>query len=172
MRYNKILIVGGIASGKTTLATKLSKKLKIKNYELDNIAYKRRDVWIKTDYPERKEKLSQIFKRKKWILEGFYSTHWVYRVYREAEIVIILGIKQTTSRHRIIRRFLKRKFIIKKNKQVNKSLSGLLKILKHINEPHYGEKLERIHNVAKKYSKKIIILENKRQLNNFLKKLD
>lgn len=171
MKYHKILIVGGIGSGKTTLAEKLSKILKIKSYELDNIAYKRRDIWIKADYPERKTKLNKIFKREKWILEGFYSTPWVYSAYKKAEVVIILKINKRVSKNRIIRRFIKRKLLTEKNKFINKNFKDFLKVFKHISEPHYREKLERIHNVAKKYSKKIIILENKRQLNDFLKKL-
>lgn len=35
----KILIIGIVASGKTTLAEKLSNKLKIKYYEIDSIVH-------------------------------------------------------------------------------------------------------------------------------------
>ena len=80
MKYNKILIVGGIGSGKTTLAKKISKILKMKYYEIDNIAYKRRDVHEKYKPNERDKKLKSIVKRKKWILEGFYDRSWVHPI--------------------------------------------------------------------------------------------
>ena len=171
MKYNKILIVGGIGSGKTSLANKISKILKIKNYELDNIAYKRRDIWVKENYPNRKKKLDKIFQREKWILEGFYSTPWTYQVYKKADIIIILKTKQKISKNRITKRFLKRKFLTKKNKFVNKSFKGLVKIIKHMNDPNYEKKLKRIHTVAKKHHKKVIILKNKKDINKFLKSL-
>lgn len=37
--YRRIYIIGSVASGKTTLARTLSKKLNIKAYELDNVVY-------------------------------------------------------------------------------------------------------------------------------------
>jgi len=171
MEYKRIFITGGIASGKTTLAEKLSKKLKIKNYELDNIAYKRRDVWTKADYSERKKNLDKIFQRKKWILEGFYSTPWVYSIYKKADVVIILKTNKLTSKNRITRRFMKRRLSFKKNKLINKNFKDFLKVLNHISAPHYHKKLKRIHMVAKKHSKKIIILANKKEIKNLLEKI-
>ncbi len=171
MKYNKILVVGGIGSGKTTLAKKLSKILNIKHYELDNIAYKTRDIWVKSDYPERKKKLNRIFKRKTWILEGFYSTPWTHSVYKKADLVIILDVKKTKAKIRVFKRFLKRKLLMKKNKKINKSLKGMIKIIKHINLERYEKKIKRIKRVAKKHSKKYIILKDKKEIKEFIKKL-
>ncbi len=171
MNYNKILIVGGIGSGKTTLANKITKILKIRNYEIDNIAYKTRDVWVKSDYPERKKKLNKIFKRKTWILEGFYSTPWTHPIYKKADLVIILEVKKTKAKIRVFKRFLKRKFLMKKNKKINKSLKGMIKIIKHIHLERYEKKIKRIKRVSKKHSKKYIILKNKKEIKEFIKKL-
>ncbi len=171
MKYNKILIVGGIGSGKTTLANKVSKRLKIKSYELDNIAYKRRDIWVKEEYSNRKKKLDRIFKNKKWILEGFYSTPWTYQVYKRAEIIIVLETKHKLSKNRTIRRFLKRRLTIKKNKFVNKSFKGLLKVIRHMDDSKYEKKLRRIHTIIKKCKKTSIILKNKKEINKFVKSL-
>ncbi|HEA46415.1 MAG TPA: hypothetical protein ENH99_01395 [Candidatus Pacearchaeota archaeon] len=171
MKYDRILIVGGIGSGKTTLANKLSKILNIKHYELDNIAYKTRDVWVKFGYPERKKKLNKIFKRKTWILEGFYSTPWTLSVYKKADLVIILEVKKTKAKIRVFKRFLKRKFLMKKNKKVNKSLKGVIKIIKHINLERYEKKIKKAKGMAKKHSKKYMILKNKKEINNFIKEI-
>jgi adenylate kinase family enzyme len=171
MKNNKILIVGGIGSGKTTLANKLSKKLNIKSYELDNIAYKRRDVHQKREPQTRDKKLKSILKRKKWIIEGFYSRPWTYPIYKQGDIIIILNIKLTLAKKRVIIRFLKRKFLLKKNKKINKNFKTMLRLLKYVKKEEYNEKLNSINKITKKLSKKYIILENKKQINKFLNKI-
>jgi adenylate kinase family enzyme len=168
--YNKILIIGGIGSGKTTLANKLSKILKIKSYELDNIAYKRRDIHEKNKPSVRDKKVKSILKRKKWIVEGFYSRLWTYPFYRKADIVIILNMKTSISKQRLIRRFLKRKFSPKKQKDVNQSFKRMISLVKYIDE--YPRKYFQMQKeTAKEFNKNVIILKNKKGVNNFIKTL-
>lgn len=171
MRYNKILILGGIGSGKTTLANKLSKLLKIKHYELDNIAYKRRDIHIKSNTKEKEKKLKLVLKKKNWIIEGYYSKPWTHPIYKKADIIILLKIKPSTAKLRIIKRFIKRKFFMKKNKKTNKSLKIMIKLLKHLQEEKYEKKLKSLEKIAKKRNRNIVLLKNKKELNNFLRKL-
>jgi len=170
MKYNKIFIVGGIGSGKTTLANKISKILKIKNYELDDIAYKRRDIYERHKPKIRDKKIKSILKRKKWIIEGFYSKSWIYPIYRKAEIVIILNIKTSISKKRLIRRFLKRRLSLKKNKNLNKKFKRTIKLLKYIEE--YPKKYFKIQKqAAKKFNKNVLIFNTKKEINKFLKSL-
>ena len=73
---NKIYILGTVGTGKTTLAEKLSEKLDIPNYDLDDI------YWIEFYTKERarsqrKLKLRKILRKKKWIIEGVHSLKWV-----------------------------------------------------------------------------------------------
>lgn len=170
MKYNKILILGGICTGKTTLAKKISKILNIKTYEIDNIAYKRRDVHIKRLPKERDKKLKKILQRKKWILEGFYSRSWVYPIYRKADLIILLNIKLSTAKKRIMIRYLKRKFLTKKNKKINKQLKTIVKLLKYMGKDpkKYLKKEKRI---LKKFNKKPLILNNKKEIKDFVKSL-
>lgn len=69
----KIYIIGIVASGKTTLAKKLSKQLDVPFYELDCI------VWHKTDTERYKrtpaqqlEVIKDIDSKSNWIIEGTY----------------------------------------------------------------------------------------------------
>lgn len=166
MKYNKILIVGGIVSGKTTLANKLSKLLKIKNYELDNIAYKRRDIYEKQKPKIRDNKVKVILKKKKWIVEGFYSRYWAYPFYKKADIVVILNIKPSTAKKRIIIRFLKRKLLSKRKTNLKRT-TGLFK---YIND--YPKKCFKIQKeTAEELNKNVLILNNKKEVNVFIKKL-
>lgn len=51
----KILIIGIVASGKTTLAKKLEQQLNIKHYEIDSIVHDDLYKWT-SDYEKEREK--------------------------------------------------------------------------------------------------------------------
>lgn len=170
MKYNKILIVGGIGSGKTTLASKLSKILNIKHHELDDIAYIRRDIHEKRKPRVRDKKVKSLLKRKRWIIEGFYSQYWTYPIYRKADIVLILNIKTSTSKNRLIRRFLKRKLSFKKQRDVNQKFKRMISLIKYIDE--YPKKYFQMEKeTAKEFNKNVLILKNKKEIKEFIKKL-
>ncbi|MFZ3577781.1 hypothetical protein [Virgibacillus sp. DJP39] len=67
MQTRKIHIIGSVGSGKTTFARKLSNKLSIVCYELDNVVWKRRedaDVHdVKRTPQERDDYFSDIYAR-------------------------------------------------------------------------------------------------------------
>ncbi len=166
IKYNKILIVGPIGSGKTTLANKISKMLKIKAYELDDITYKKRENFEKHKPKIRDKKIKSILKKKKWVIEGFYSRSWTYPIYRKADVVLILKIKPSISKKRIITRFLKRKFLSKRKTNLKRTMS----LFKYINE--YSKKYFKIQKeVAKKNNKNVLILNTTKEINKFIKSM-
>ena len=171
MKYNKILILGGIGSGKTTLGRKLSKILKIKHSQLDNIVYKKRNAYEKHKPKIRDKKVKRILKRKKWIIEGFYSRSWTHPIYRQADIIIILKIKVSSSKRRVITRFLKRRIsFIKKGENINKKFKTMLKLLKYVDQ--YPKKyFKREKAIVKKFKKEHIILRNNKEVKEFLNAL-
>ena len=168
MEYNRIFIVGGPGSGKTTLAKKLSKIINTKYYELDDIAYKKRSTYEKRDERERDKKIKSIIKRKKWVVEGFYSRPWIYPLYKKSDVVLILNIKPSTLKRRIILRFIKRKLLFKKTKKHNKQVKEIIPLLKRIDK--YPTKQFRLQKRAsKRFNKNVLILNNQKEINNFLK---
>ncbi len=74
MPHNKIIIIGDAGRGKTTLALKLSEKLGIKNYSTDDFYYEIKFTKPR-DRKEAKDKISEIYKEDKWIVEG--TTQWL-----------------------------------------------------------------------------------------------
>lgn len=165
-KFNKIFIVGGIGSGKTTLARKLSKKLNIKHYELDNIAYKKRETHEKQKPKIRNQKVKNILKRKKWIVEGFYSRYWTYSFHKKADIVLILNFKTSISKNRLIRRFIKRKLSFKKSNR-NRKFKRTLSLIKYIDE--YPKKYFQMQkDVAERFNKNVLILKDKKQIKKFV----
>jgi len=49
----KILIIGAVGTGKTTLAKKLSKKYNIKHYEIDSIVHDDNEAGKKRSFEEQ-----------------------------------------------------------------------------------------------------------------------
>jgi len=67
----KIDIIGSVASGKTTLAGKISLKYQVPYYEKDNIVWLRTPNGDKKRTPEERDKVfKQILLSDNWIVEG------------------------------------------------------------------------------------------------------
>jgi adenylate kinase family enzyme len=111
----KILIFGIVASGKTTLARKLSKELNIPYFEGDCIAwgfpnekrYKRSNV-------EQESIIAKINENESWIIEGTYRESQRF-VYDLADKVSFLDTPLYKRKLRIITRFVKQKIGLEKS---------------------------------------------------------
>lgn len=67
----KVDIIGSVASGKTTLAKRISKQYNIPYYEKDNIVWKRTSSGdVKRSPEERDQYFHDIIKENNWIVEG------------------------------------------------------------------------------------------------------
>lgn len=90
MLRNKIYIIGSVASGKTTMARKLSKQLNIPWYELDNIVHLRLPSGdVKRDTKERDFEFNRITCSDKWIIEGVF--HQCFNDgFEKADTIILL----------------------------------------------------------------------------------
>lgn len=167
-KTKRIFIIGVSGSGKTWLAEKLSNKLKIKKYNLDDIE------WIKKynkrrDYKNKIKKLNEIVKDKKWIIEGVY-THWTENAVKKADIIIWIKPKSKKLIFRLIKRFISDK-IKGRNKKI-KDLKNLIKFAKNYNL--YKEKNEAYKNhkiLVEKNKKNLIILKNNKETKSFLRKI-
>ena len=163
-----------MGSGKTTLANKLSKKLNINHYELDDIYWKRKYDLKRTNL-ECEKRLEKISKKKKWIIEGVYSK-WIEPGIKESDMVVWLDPPFFKLVYRIIFRKLKRR---KRKGFVDKWDDVFLMIknnygyvnAKHDNaEDNWGSKTrtqqrELIH----KHKIKHVFLKNNKEIKDFLK---
>lgn len=111
---SKIYIVGIVASGKTTLAKRLSEQLNISYYELDCI------VWHKTNTEKFKrtseqqvEVIKNINSVGDWIIEGTYreSCHCLFDM---ADRIIFLDTPLWKRKYRILLRYIKQQLGIEK----------------------------------------------------------
>ncbi|WP_240620120.1 AAA family ATPase [Peribacillus acanthi] len=109
IRLSKIQIIGSVGSGKTTLAKKLSTKLKIPYYELDNVVWERLPSGDRRrSEVERNEYLNRIVGSETWIIEGVHYK-WVQQGFRDADLIIFIDTDVKVRKYRIIKRFLRQK---------------------------------------------------------------
>lgn len=167
---NKIYIIGPEGSGKSTLAKELSKKLKIKNYDLDNVVWSRR-YDIKRSHTDRLKKLDSVVKKKKWIIEGIFGG-WTEPAFKNADLVVMLNLDYNL----LVKNLIKNCFLGKsKGMEKHKTkLSTLLKLLIHVKKyrtrdhpKSYSGHMELI----KKYKTHFIEIKNQKQLNDFMNNL-
>lgn len=111
----KILIFGIVASGKTTLARKLSQELDIPCFEGDYIAwgFPNETRYKRTD-EEQKNTITQIDKNGSWIIEGTYRESQRL-IYDMADKIIFLDTPLYKRKLRIITRFIKQKTGLEKS---------------------------------------------------------
>ncbi|WP_242705552.1 DNA topology modulation protein FlaR [Pontibacillus sp. ALD_SL1] len=108
--YRKIHIFGSVASGKTTVAKKLSHTLEIPYYELDNIVWDREPPEdVRRSEEERGGIVQEIIVSDTWIMEGVHLGSWMTDSFREADVILFLDLPYYLRRNRILSRFLKQK---------------------------------------------------------------
>lgn len=157
----KILILGIVGSGKTTIARKLSNKLNIKHYEIDSIVHD--DIkCIKRSKSDQIRIFNKINKSS-WILEGTFRRNQEH-IINSADIIYFIDIPKYIRYYRIIKRFIKQKIGIEKiNYKVDiKLLKDMFKWTKEYekNKDNIIIELNKTNN--------LIILKNKKDINNIL----
>lgn len=150
-----IYIIGGPASGKTHLAGLLSKKLKIKHYDLDDITFETK-YSKKRIYLERQKLLEKICANKNWIIEGSYASEWVHAAFSKSDVIIFLDFPLSTIIARlIIREFTKR----------HGSLRDFLVLLKYaLTYKQYVKE----GGIFEQYQNKVTRISSKTELDNLL----
>lgn len=105
----KIVIVGSVGSGKTTMAKRLSLELHINWYELDAIAYDdSKGGRPKRDAKEQMEIIYDINKNNSWILEGVPRESYS-QIFELTDNIILLQPLKPKTYFRIIYRFIKQR---------------------------------------------------------------
>jgi len=155
----KILIIGIVESGKTTLAKKLSKQTNIEYYEIDSIVHD--DInHRKRTLDEQNKIIKTINSNNNWIIEGTLRKN-LYYILDLADKIIYLDIPLQIRKRRIITRFIKQKLKIEKcnYKPTLKMLKLMFKWTKDFEKDK--SELEKYFN---KYLSKLTILKNKKEL--------
>jgi len=158
----KILIVGDAGRGKSTLALKLSQKLKIPHYSTDDFYYEVKFSKVR-DRQESIAKISEIFKKEEWIVEG--TTEYLLEAgLHSADKIIHLKYRNILTQWLLI---IKRYF-----QRDNDTVLGSLKLMRHVLYKKYGlgyRKGKRTPTILVEPRKhEVITLSSFKEINDFL----
>lgn len=122
----RLYITGNPASGKTTLAYKISKKTGISIYNLDDIFWKKK--YIKQYSEEEKiKRVEKIIISDNWIIEGSNNEKFIEILLQKADkIILIKASIFFVNLIRIIKRSIKRKIINKNNNETFISIINMI----------------------------------------------
>jgi len=154
---SKIYIVGIVASGKTTLAKKLSRRLNIPYYELDCIVHHKTDMGRYKRTPEQQVKvIKDIDNADNWIIEGTYreSCHCLFDM---ADKIIFLNTPLWKRKYRIFLRYIKQRIGIEKC-HYKSDLKMLKQMYKWTND--FENTRTEFEKMLSKYTDKLIVIEN------------
>lgn len=104
----KILIIGGPETGKTTFSKELQKLSNLPVFSLDSLKFT--VDWKKRNHLEIKRKLAHILSQSSWIIEGNSETYWLH-ILKYADLVIFLDFPLYLQIKGIFTRFMDHCFV-------------------------------------------------------------
>jgi adenylate kinase family enzyme len=123
-RWQRIHIIGGAGSGKTTLARQLAQRLDVPTYDLDEIAYEN-GAGAKRPLAMRQADALTIADKPSWITEGGYIW-WTEPLIAAADVVIWLDFPWRIAAWRVVKRYVQAS-LARTNKH-----RGILKLLRFV----------------------------------------
>lgn len=149
----KILIVGTVGTGKTTLAKKLSKDYNIKYYEIDSIVHDDRQNGRKREEEEQNVIVKNINKNENWIIEGVLRKNLQYLL-ELADKIIYLDVPKYKRNIRILKRYIKQKLKLEKS-NYKPDIKMLKMMFKWSND--FEKNKKELENLLLKYKNKLEI---------------
>ncbi len=100
----KIHIIGIAGSGKTTLAHRLSRSLRVRAYDLDPVVYD-------NELGERplaviEERIARIREGASWVTEGAYRDAWLHPLLGDADRIVWLDVGLAVAGSRMLKRHI------------------------------------------------------------------
>lgn len=161
----RTLIVGGVGSGKTTLAKYLSEFFDIPFFSIDSIVYDENNK--KRDEKEQTKLVNKINREnKEYIIEGVLRDNLDFLL-NICDQIIFLDYPSNITVRRVKFRFFKQKLGIEKCDYVpdKEMYHNMIKWCKEFNR-------DKLMNKLSKYSKKLLIIRNDRELKVYYKYLE
>lgn len=101
---DRVCIIGGSGTGKTTLANNLGKQLNLPVYHIDGIHHLQN--WEERDKDERDKIILQKANEEKWVIDGTYFSTLKQRL-EKSDYIIYLDYSTITQLKGILGRFIK-----------------------------------------------------------------
>lgn len=162
---NRISIVGGPGTGKTTLAYNLAKEYDLPICHLD--AIQNLNGWKKRDKKERDEIILSKINEDKWIIDGTYKTTLEARI-EKSDLIIFLNYSTIARLRGIILRYFKNRGKEKAEIPGCKEQMSIRFVRIAINWDKEKEKI--VKDLLERHKdKRIVVFKNQKQLNKWYK---
>ncbi|WP_349515585.1 DNA topology modulation protein [Leuconostoc suionicum] len=165
----RVLLIGSGGAGKSTLARKLSKQLNITVFHLDKLLWK--PNWQMTPKPEQTIIVNNLVRQDSWIIDGNYNGTLDIRV-AAADTVIFLDRSRFVCIYQVVKRLLQYRGTARPDMQDDcpeKIDWDFLKWIWHFPNKQKVMIMDMFETIDQ--SKNIVILKNKRQIEQFLNQL-
>jgi adenylate kinase family enzyme len=164
----KIYVVGAVASGKSTLAKRMSKIWNIPYQSLDDVVHitDRTHPWgnRKREVEERDALFHSFMQQPKWILEDTGRPCFEDGL-KEANTIVLLDTSSKVRNYRIIKRWIKQRLGFEKC-IYSPHIKMLLSMFKWSKDYDTGK--DNLKERLTPYQEKLIILRNNKDINGFL----
>lgn len=166
--YNRISIVGGSGTGKSTLCDILSKELNLPAIHLDAINFNAN--WEEIDKEERDKIIFARTSEDKWIIDGNYNKTLKKR-FERADLIIWLDYSTIMQLKGILKRFLKTHN--KERTEIPGCKERLnLNFIKYVITYNKKKRPVIIENLKDIPKEKVLIFKKQKDLNKWLKDLN
>lgn len=163
---NRISIIGGSGTGKTTLSESMGKELNLPVYHIDGMNYN--ENWQERAKEERDKIILENVSKEKWIIDGTYRTTLKQRLQR-SDLVIYLDYSSFAQVRGVLGRFMKehgKERVGIPGCKEKMSLDFLLWVI-HWRKNKRADIVKDINQVEQS---KVLIFKNRRQLNKWYEK--
>lgn len=163
---NRISVIGGPGTGKSTLAKNIGKEVNLPIYHLDAIHHL--ENWKVRDSVERDKIILEKIEEERWVIDGTYKSTLEARV-KKSDMVIFLNYSTIARVRSVLSRYFKNKGKEKPEIPGCKEQMNW-KFLKLVIKWEQGRINIINETLEKNKDKNIIIFKNRRKLNKWYKK--
>lgn len=154
----KIYIIGCTASGKSTLANILSKKMNIKSYELDLLVFDDANGHIRRTDEEIEKMFNEIIKKKSWIIEDVGRSRFI-KGREQADKIYYIKLGKIRTYYQVLFRWVKQRLgILSYN--YPPTIPGLIDMFK-VTSSYFKKENKKLEEL-KRYSEKIEFIDYKK----------
>ena len=167
----KIAITGYSGSGKSTTARIIGEKYNIPVLHLDSVHWLKN--WQERNREESKKIVAHFMKENEsWVIDGNYKAFMQAERFEQADIILYFSFNRFTCLLRAVKRWLEYRGSTRPDMTEGCNEKLDFEFIKWILwDGRTAEKQKNYKNMCNKYSKKVVILKNQRQLDEFIKSL-
>lgn len=161
----RVCIIGGSGTGKTTLSNNLGRELNLPIYHIDGINHLA--DWKKRDESERDKIILEKVEEPKWIIDGTYRSTLQQRL-EKADYIIYLDYSSFAQVRGVMKRFIKGRG--KEREEIPGCKEQMTwKFFWFVVNWRKTKRADIIEKINKVDSSKVHIFKNRRQLNKWYK---